>query len=84
MSHTPREPRRKAEVGDLSKKQQRLLRITEEEGSDKWRHTWYVECERSPRGEYCGHRYGLWGSDFHLRSCPRCMKGRPGQPFKEG
>ncbi len=35
-----------------------------------------------PDGE-CGFEYGANGTDVHLRRCPKCQAGAPGEPLPE-
>ena len=63
-----------AEVDDLNRNEQRLLRKTRFKGTDHNQYIWALQCER----DNCGHIYGANGSDFHLRRCPKCDGGRPG------
>ena len=58
--------------GDVNRNDQLLLAQTDTPGTDHFRRVWNVRCQP------CGHEYGLNGSDFHLRKCPRCQGGRPG------
>lgn len=31
---------------------------------------------------FCGHNYGANGCDVHIRKCPECQEGRPGEGVK--
>ncbi|HEY1745228.1 MAG TPA: hypothetical protein VGG11_00465 [Xanthobacteraceae bacterium] len=63
-----------AEEGELNGNDQRLLRKTAFAGNDHNQRIWAVQCERAG----CGHVYGVNGSDFHERRCPKCDNGKPG------
>ncbi|MCX5569633.1 hypothetical protein [Kaistia nematophila] len=63
-----------AEVDDLNRNEQRLLRKTAFKGTDHNQKIWALQCERTD----CGHVYGANGSDFHRRRCPSCDGGAPG------
>ncbi|SFV31314.1 hypothetical protein SAMN05216456_1301 [Devosia crocina] len=63
-----------AELGDLNRNNQRLLRKSTFRGTDHNQFIWALQCER----ENCGHVYGANGSDFHQRRCPKCDGGMPG------
>ena len=43
-------------------------------GSDHNQKIWAVQCTQ----DGCGHVYGVNGSDFHERRCPKCQSGAPG------
>ena len=63
-----------SEVGDLNRNQQRLLAKTRFDGNDHGQRIWAVQCERGA----CGHVYGVNGTDFFQRLCPKCQGGKPG------
>jgi Zn finger protein HypA/HybF involved in hydrogenase expression len=63
-----------AEEGDLNRNSQRLLRKTAFAGTDHNQRIWAVQCEI----RNCGHVYGVNGTDFHERRCPKCDGGQPG------
>ena len=70
--------------GDINRNGQRLLAKTTAPGTDHLQKIWNVECAHPAADEsICGHRYGLNGSDFHHRKCPKCQGGKPGLPFLE-
>lgn len=31
----------------------------------------------------CAHEYGSNGTDIHVRNCPKCQGGKPGEPLRE-
>jgi len=67
-----------AQVGDLNPNDQRLLAKTDALGTDHNARIWAVQCERADSGRICGHVYGVNGTDFHDRKCPKCGGGKPG------
>jgi hypothetical protein len=72
-----------AEIGELNRHRQRLLRKTERAGTDHNQRVWVLFCERLSGEQPCIHKYGANGSDFHLRKCPKCQAGAKGLPFEE-
>jgi hypothetical protein len=63
-----------SEVGDINPKGQKLLAKTVFDGTDHNQKIWAVQCTH----DGCGHVYGVNGSDFHERKCPKCQGGKPG------
>jgi Zn finger protein HypA/HybF involved in hydrogenase expression len=63
-----------SEIGDVNPNEQKLLAKTPFDGTDYNQKIWAVQCQK----ERCGHVYGVNGSDFHLRKCPKCDGGKPG------
>ena len=67
------------QLGDISQNDQVLIARTDRPGTDHLQYVWVVVCARRlESGELCGFRYGVNGSDFHHRKCPRCQGGAAG------
>ena len=66
----------------LNRNQQRLVQKTDEPGTDHSAHVWVLVCERpsDKHAGICCHQYGANGTDFHLRKCPKCQRGKSGLP----
>ncbi len=58
--------------GDINRKNQRLLRLTDERGTDHNARIWILKC-----GE-CSHIYGSNSTDAFERKCPKCEGGAQG------
>ncbi len=56
-----------SEVGDINQNGQKLLAKTAFEGTDHNQKIWAVQCTK----DRCGHVYGVNGTDFHERKCPK-------------
>jgi hypothetical protein len=69
------------EVGEINKKEQKLLDKTNKPGNLKNAHLWIVRCMKIKNGERCDHIYGANGEDFWERRCPRCDNGAKGIPL---
>jgi predicted Zn-ribbon and HTH transcriptional regulator len=60
------------DIGDKNLNRQELLAKTAHAGTDHNARIWAAQCSD------CGHVYGVNGSDFHDRKCPKCQGGKPG------
>lgn len=60
------------EVGYTNKHNQRVLRKTNDAGSDHLQYIYVLKCLM------CGNEYGANGSDIWQRRCPRHDTGAPG------
>lgn len=69
-----------AQVGEINRNSQRLVRKTDQPGTDHNQHVWVLVCENDSEHHagVCCHQYGANGSDFHLRKCPACQGGAGG------
>lgn len=65
-----------AEVGDVNRHNQRLVRKATERGNHRFARLWVLRCEEPD----CGTEYEANSCDFHIRRCP--MHG--GQPASVG
>lgn len=72
----------KSVPGDINRNQQRLLAKTSLPGNNHMQYIWVVECQSANGHGICGHRYGVNGTDFFQRLCPKCQGGRPGIPIE--
>jgi hypothetical protein len=70
-----------SQVGDTNRNNQKLLAKTNSPGTDNRQYVWVVECQSISNDEVCGHRYGVNGTDFFQRLCPKCQRGQPGLPI---
>ena len=61
------------ENGYQNKNGQVVVRPTGLQGSDHLQKVYVLKCGR------CGFKYGANGSDIHIRLCPECQGGRPGE-----
>ena len=61
-------------IGALNRNRQSLLAKTPFDGTDYNQKIWAVRCTQPG----CGHVYGVNGSDFFERKCPKCQAGVPG------
>lgn len=59
-------------VGDFNQKDQQLLRLTGEHGTDNNARIWILKCRK------CLHIYGCNSTDAFERKCPKCQKGATG------
>lgn len=62
--------------GDKNRNKQVLIVKTELPGNDHNQYLWVVRCENvpGPSDDLCLNIYGVNGSDFHHRLCPRCWQ----------
>lgn len=61
--------------GDVNRNDQELLAKTEIHSESKpEQRIWIVRCKQ------CSNMYGVNGCDFHIRKCPLCQGGKPGEP----
>jgi hypothetical protein len=67
-----------SELGELSRNSQKLLDKTERAGTDFNSRMWIVRCMRPSGDGTCDHVYGVDGTDFFQRKCPKCQGGEPG------
>lgn len=58
--------------GDINRNGQKLLRISNEPGTDFNSRIWILECTQ------CKNVYGSNNTDAFQRKCPHCQKGAPG------
>ncbi|MEA1961330.1 MAG: hypothetical protein U9N81_08695 [Bacillota bacterium] len=64
---------------DFNKNGQQLIEKTEMPSSTHYNQKiWIVKCE-DQNGHGCKTIYGVNGCDFHIRKCPNCQQGRPGE-----
>ncbi len=63
-----------SQIGDLNRNGQKLVAQTSAPGNDHNARVWVVECTMVD----CGHRYGVNGTDFFQRKCPKCQSGERG------
>lgn len=67
--------RRRRKPGEINRNNQELIIITNIHGKSKPdQYIWILRCTE------CSHEYGANGCDFHIRKCPNCQSGRPGEP----
>ncbi len=70
-----------ATIGAWNRNRQFLMAKTNLLGTDNRQYVWIVECHAIQDEEVCGKRYGVNGTDFFQRLCPRCQGGREGLKF---
>lgn len=58
--------------GNVNRNHQKLLRRTEQRGTDYNARVWILKCQ------LCLHVYGSNSTDAWQRKCPNCQNGRPG------
>ena len=58
--------------GDVNRNNQRLLRLSNEPGTDYNARVWVLKCG------VCSYVYGSNSTDAWQRKCPKCQNGRPG------
>jgi putative restriction endonuclease len=58
--------------GDINSNRQRLLRLTDEAGTDYNARVWVLKCG------LCSHVYGCNSTDAWERKCPKCQRGKAG------
>jgi hypothetical protein len=70
------EGRLKVKVGEANSKGQTLVRMTREKSrTHDFARVWVMRCGK------CGSEYGSNSCDAHIRNCPDCSGGRPGEPI---
>jgi hypothetical protein len=64
---------------DVHEENANRQRLVEKTGKKSTTHRfatiWRMRCGT------CGSQYGSNSCDAHVRRCPRCMKGKPGEPL---
>lgn len=72
-----REDKGTTRIGFINRNRQVNIRSTGLPGSDHRQTIYVLQCQP------CGEAYGANGSDIHLRRCPACQGGRPGELVPE-
>lgn len=72
-----REDKGTTRIGFVNRNSQVNIRATGLPGSDHGQAIYVLQCQP------CGQTYGANGSDIHLRKCPSCQGGRPGEPLTD-
>lgn len=72
-----REDKGTTRIGFVNRNGQINIRATGLPGSDHGQSVYVLQCRE------CGEVYGANGSDIHLRKCPACQGGRPGEPLAD-
>lgn len=63
-------------VGEKNRRGQVLIQKTEMPSTTHdYARIWRMRCSM------CGHEYGSNSCDAHIRRCPRCDGGAPGEPL---
>jgi rRNA maturation endonuclease Nob1 len=64
------------DVGDVNRAGQELLRKTAARSTThRFARIWAMRCSA------CNHEFGSNSCDAHLRRCPECGNGAPGEPI---
>jgi tRNA G26 N,N-dimethylase Trm1 len=72
---TKRRPGYSREIGFINDNGQRVVRNTNQRGTDHMQVIDVLHCE------HCGHEYGANSSDNWQRKCPACQNGAAGLDY---
>ncbi|MFH1215586.1 MAG: hypothetical protein V1706_03690 [Pseudomonadota bacterium] len=63
------------QIGYTNKKNQKNMGHRHQPGNDYGQLSYKLQCL------FCGHEYGVNGTDIFQRKCPKCQGGKPGIPY---